>query len=231
MSGHSILYDYFRSSSCYRIRIALNLVGETAELRNVDLLNGAHKEKDYYAINPQGLVPFYKDGDVEIAQSMAILEYLNAKYPEAGLIQGSLEDQAYIRQMAMIVACDMHPYGNPRVWKGYLMGTLGHTEKDAMAWMHHWLHDGFKAYESFLKKQGKAGAFTWGDQPTMADICLIPQLYNARRFNLDLSAYETLRVIEKNCIIRDEFIEAAPEHHINAPAGLEPIHGRASPIL
>ncbi len=228
--AESILYDYFRSSSCYRIRIALYMVGETFEARSIDLLKGDHKADAYKEINPQGLVPFYKDEHCEIAQSMAILEYLNQKYPQAELLHGSIEDQAYIRQMVMIVASDMHPYGNPRTWKGYLMEKLGHSQEEAMEWMHYWLHEGFKAYETFLVKQQKSGLFTLGDKVSLADICLVPQLYNARRFNVDLSAYPLIQEIEKNCIVQDAFIKASPEHHSDAPQDLAPIHGIASPI-
>ena len=227
----SILYDYFRSSSCYRVRIALNIVYEDFQSRSIDLKNGAHKDDAYKSVNPQGLVPYYKDGDFELAQSMAILEYLNQKYPSAGLLYGTKEDQAYIRQMAMIIASDMHPYGNPRTWKGYLMDVMGHDQDEALSWMHYWLHQGFKDYEALLIKHGKSGQFTFGDKVSLADICLIPQLYNARRYGMDLSAYPMILDIEKNCIKKDEFIKAAPEHHSDAPKDLEPIHGLKSPIL
>lgn len=225
------LYDYFRSSACYRLRIALHLKGLDFKSIKVDLLKGEQLGEEYRKINPQGVVPYYVDGDVKLSQSLAIMEYLDAKYPDPPLVFGSDEEKAYIRQLALGIAADTHQLGHPKVWKGYLMGKLGMSEEQALEWVHHWVGNGLRGYEGILEQAGRAGPFSLGDAPSMADICLIPQLYAARRNGVDLEPYPTIRAIEKNCITMDAFIKAAPESHPDAPEGLEPIHGRASPLL
>lgn len=220
-----MLYDYFRSSSSYRVRIALYMKGLEFESKSIDLVSGEQRAADYKQHNPQGFVPTLVDGDVELTQSLAIMEYLDEKYPEPKLISGSTEDKAYIRQMALVVACEIHPLNNPKVWKGYVGKKLGADETQSMDWYHHWITEGFTAYEALLNKYGKAGKFTCGDTPSMADACLIPQIYNARRFNVDLSGFPKILEIEKNCMALDAFQKAAPESHPHAPEDLQPIHG------
>lgn len=225
------LYDYYRSSASYRVRIALAMKEIEYELVSVDLAGGAQKEQPYRAENPQGAVPYFVDDDVRIGQSLAIMEYLDEKYPQNPLIFGNAQDRAYIRQMALLVACDIHPLNNLKVWKGYVGKVLGAGEKQSQDWYAHWIHEGFTAYEALLEKQGMAGDFTCNDQPSMADLCLIPQIYNARRFNVDLSNYPRICAIEKNCMAMDSFQKAAPEAHRDAPDGLEVIHGPDAPFL
>ena len=222
------LYEYFRSSTSYRVRIALYLKGLEFKSVSVDLLKGEQKGDAFADVNPQGAVPYFIQGDVEIAQSQAIIEYLDEKYPDPALIFGSTEDKAYIRQMSSIISCEMHPFGNPSVWKGYLMGQKGFTQEEGVEWIHHWLHNGFKTYEGFLTKYNRHGSFTLGDQVSMADLCLMPQLYNARRFKMDLSAYPNTLKIEQNCVGLPAFVKAAPESHSDAPDDLEVIHGPQS---
>lgn len=225
------LYDYYRSSASYRVRAALAFKKVTYETVSVDLLKGEQKSDAYKQHNPQGFVPTLVDGDLELTQSMAIIEYLDDKYGDPKLVFGSAEDKAYIRQMAQVIACETHPLNNPKVWKGYVGAKLGADDQQMQDWYAHWVIEGLTAYEALLNKYGKAGKFTCGDQPSMADLCLIPQLYNARRFNVDLSPYPKTMDIEKNCIALEAFQKAAPESHPDAPADLEPIHGPDAPFM
>lgn len=224
------LYEYFRSSTSYRIRIALYLKNIAFESISVDLLKGEHKEETYKEINPQGVVPYFIYDDVEIAGSQAILEYLDDVYPDPLLLHGNAENKAYIRQMSGIISCEMHPFGNPKVWKGYLMGKKGFSMEDSMEWMHYWLQEGFNAYESFLTKYNHFGKFTSGDQVSMADLCLMPQLYNARRFGLPLDNYPNILKIEKNLLKVEAFQKASPESHADCPSNIEVIHGPNSAL-
>lgn len=225
------LYDYFRSSACYRIRIALYLKGLEFESIKIDLLKGEQLGDEYRKINPQGVVPYFVDGTVELSQSLSIMEYLDAKYSDPALVYGSEEDKAYIRQLAQGIACDTHQFGHPKVWKGYLMGKLGVSEDQAREWVHHWIHNGLRGYEGLLVKHGKAGQLSFGDQVSMADLCLIPQIYAARRNNVDLTGYPNIRHIERHCIELEAFQKAAPESHTDAPEDLEQIHGPNAPLL
>lgn len=225
------LYDYFRSSSSYRVRIALNLKGVTYECVHIDLVKGAHREKPYTDLNPQGLVPLLVDGDFKLSQSPAILEYLDEKYTANPFLPSDVEVRAHIRSLAMIIACDIHPVNNLKVWKGYVGKVLGADESQMKDWYAHWIHEGLKAYEAQLNLLGCAGEFSYGDSVTLADLHLIPQLYNARRFDVDLSAYPTILKIEKNCMALDVFQNAAPESHPNAPDGLEQIHGKHAAFI
>ena len=225
------LYDYYRSSASYRVRIALAIKDIDYEMVSVDLAAGAQKEGSYRAENPQGAVPLLVDGNFRLTQSLAIMEYLDEQYSDPALVFGDAQDKAYIRQMAQIIACDIHPLNNLKVWKGYVGKTLGADETQMQDWYARWIHDGFAAYETLLNTQGKTGDFTCGDQPSMADLCLIPQTYNARRFNVDLSNYPTICAIEKTCMGLEPFQNAAPEGHPDAPADLEPIHGVKAPLI
>lgn len=226
-----ILYDYFRSSSAYRVRIALYLKQLDFTSKSVDLVKAEQRSEEYLKLNPQGGVPFFVDGDVKFAQSLAMLEYLDETHPEPAIIYGAAEDKAYIRQLSYIIACDIHPLNNLKVWKGYVGKKLGADEAQLTDWYHHWINEGLKAYEATLAQNDKAGKFSFGDKPSMADICLIPQLYNARRFNVDLSAYPNILKIEKNCLAIEAFQKASPETHPDAPEGLEQIYGPSAAKL
>ncbi|MAE51273.1 MAG: maleylacetoacetate isomerase [Micavibrio sp.] len=226
-----ILHDYFRSSSSYRVRIALHHKRLDFEIRHVDLVQGQQRMDDYKALNPSAGVPTLIDGDFKLTQSPAILEYLEEEYPANPLMPADHQARAYVRQMAMIIATDIHPLNNLKVWKGYVGKILGADEQGLQAWYMHWIHEGFAAYESLLGASNLTGDFTLGDSPTLADVHLIPQLYNARRFKADLSAYPKICAIEKNCMRLESFQKASPESHPNAPNGIEIIHGPGAAFL
>jgi len=203
-----ILYDYFRSSAAYRVRIALNLKGVDYESRKVNLVDGSQKSADYRARNPQGLVPTLEiDGHV-LTQSLAIIDYLDARFREPPLAPGDPADRAHVLAMALTVACDIHPLNNLRVLK-YLSGVLEIDQPDRDNWYAHWIDEGLAALER-LAAPG-AGSFMFGDTPGLADILLVPQLYNARRFEIPLSHYPTLLRAEENAVRLDAFAAAHPD--------------------
>ncbi len=200
------LYDYFRSSAAFRVRIALNLKGLSCEQIPVDLRLAEQSQADYTAINPQGLVPALVVDKGILNQSLAIIEWLEESYPQSPLLPESAWDRARVRAMAYTVACDIHPLNNLRVLN-YLKGELDVSEEEKMAWYHHWIHEGFQA----LEQQVEAAPFCFGSQPTMADLCLVPQIYNAIRFKVDLTHYPRLTSIWEYCMSLKEFGSAAPE--------------------
>ncbi|MCB6182692.1 maleylacetoacetate isomerase [Leeia sp. TBRC 13508] len=206
------LYTYFRSSAAYRVRIACALKGVSPTPHFVHLLNhgGEQKQAEYSKINPNQTVPTLVTEEGAITQSLAILEYLEERYPNPPLLPVHSHDRAFVRSIALTIACDIHPINNLRVLQ-YLTGTLGIAEDAKNTWYQHWVMHGLNALESQLANHPASGDFCHGDQPTFADICLIPQLYNARRFKVDLSAYPTLTRIESNCLAISAFIEASPE--------------------
>ncbi|MGF1549660.1 MAG: maleylacetoacetate isomerase [Sphingomonadaceae bacterium] len=183
------LFDYHRSSASYRVRIALRMKGIAHETVAVDLREGAQREDAYRAKNPQGLVPMLEIDGTRIAQSLAIIAYLEATRPEPPLLPADPADQAQVRAMALVVACDIHPLNNLRVLE-YLKGPLGADDEARAAWYAHWVRSGFDALEQMARPH--AGRFLFGDAPTLADICLVPQLYNARRFEVPIGDYELL---------------------------------------
>jgi maleylacetoacetate isomerase len=203
-----ILYDYFRSSAAYRVRIALNLKGIDYESRQVDLREGEQKEGGYRALNPQGLVPMLEIDGHRLTQSLAILSYLDLRYQNQPLLPASAVERAHVLSMALTVACDIHPLNNLRVLK-YLKNELGQSQDEIDAWYAHWIGEGLPALEALAAP--RAGAFLFGDGPTMADVCLVPQLYNARRFNVSLDAYPTLLRADENASKLEAFATAAPE--------------------
>ncbi|WP_298285075.1 maleylacetoacetate isomerase [Acidocella sp.] len=203
------LYSYYRSSAAYRVRIALNLKGLRAEIVPVHLRHGEQRGEAYRALNPAGLVPWFTDGTVALAQSLAIIEYLEEAHPAPALLPAGLANRAYAREIAHIIACDIHPIGNLRVLDK-LSADHGATPEARAAWNRHWMAAGFGAIEARLEQT--AGAFAVGDAPGLADLCIVPQLYNARRFGLDLSPYPRLAAVEAAARALPAFIKAAPEH-------------------
>jgi len=203
-----ILYDYFRSSAAYRVRIALHLKGVDYESRQIDLREGAQRSDAYRSLNPQGLVPMMEIDGHRLTQSLAILNYLDLRYPNQPLIPASAEARAHVVAMALTIACDIHPLNNLRVLK-YLKDQLGHSQEEVDRWYAHWIAEGLSALEALAAP--RAGAFLWGDAPTAADVCLVPQLYHARRFNVPLDAYPTLLRADENANKLDGFVKAHPD--------------------
>ena len=204
------LYSYFRSSAAYRCRIALNLKGLPHETAFVHLIKdgGQHNAPAYRALNPQALLPTLEHDGRVITQSLAIIEYLDEIQPEPPLLPGSAEQRARIRAFAQAIACDIHPLNNLRVLN-YLKGHLGHDQAAADTWYRHWIKEGLEACEMLLP--AVATRYAFGDQPTMGDACLVPQLYNARRFKCDLSGVPRLVAIDAACMDLPAFAKAAPE--------------------
>jgi maleylacetoacetate isomerase len=203
-----VLFDYFRSSASYRVRIALNLKALEYEAAPVDLLHGRQKEAEYRARNPQGFVPMLEIDGRRITQSLAIIEYLEATRPEPPLLPLDPADAAHVRALALIVACDIHPLNNLRVLK-YLSGPLGQDEETRNVWYRHWVAEGLAALEA--QASPRAGRFLFGNSPTLADVCLVPQLFNARRFEVPLEAYPTLVQADAEASRLEAFAAAHPE--------------------
>jgi maleylpyruvate isomerase len=211
------LYDYFRSSAAYRVRIALNLKGVVPDERTfVHLRMGNQRAQDYLALNPQGLVPALAldDGQV-LTQSLAIIEYLNETHPEPPLLPADPVARARVRAIALQIACEIHPLNNLRVLN-YLTGTMGVSKEQKNGWYRYWVDVGFEALEKQLAREPETGRHCHGDMPTLADVCLVPQLANARRFAIDLSPYPTLTRIEAACNALPSFAEAAPSRQPDA---------------
>ena len=206
--SRAVLYDYYRSSAAYRVRIALNLKGVEYESRTVNLLNSEQKADDYRSLNPQGLVPMLEIDGHRLTQSLAIIIYLDQSFPDPPLVPRDPIDGAHVRAMALTVACDIHPLNNLRVLK-YLSNELGLPQDERDSWYIHWIREGLPALEAQAK--AGAGAFLFGDEPTVADICLVPQLYNARRFNVPLDDYPTLLRADENANKLDAFAAAHPD--------------------
>ena len=210
------LFDYFRSSAAYRVRIALNLKGVAPERASVHLRRGAQREDDYLAMNPQGLVPaLVTDGGDVLTQSLAIIEWLEETHPKPPLLPSDAAGRARVRSLALAIACDIHPLNNLRVLN-YLTGTLGATDAQKDGWYRYWCDVGLEALETRLARDSETGAFCHGATPSMADICLVPQLANARRVDLDLAPYPTLLRIESACTALPAFAAAAPARQPDA---------------
>lgn len=212
------LYSYFRSSAAYRVRIALHYKGLAFQTLAVHLLKegGEQKKSEYLQLNPQGLVPYLIDGEYGISQSLAILEYLEETYPQPALLPKNVADRAYVRSIAQAIACEIHPLNNLRVLD-YLKNTLGVDEQAKNHWYHHWCKTGLQALESQLQQRGKAGLFCLGQTPSLADVCLVPQWFNAQRFEVDLAPYPKLAEIVNNCLALESFARAAPAVQPDAP--------------
>jgi maleylpyruvate isomerase len=205
------LYDYFRSSAAYRVRIALNLKGLAFEREFVHLRKGAQRGEDYLAVNPQGLVPaLVTDDGTVLTQSLAIIEYLDETVASPPLLPRDALERARVRSLAQAIACDIHPIDNLRVLR-YLLNTVGVEEAQKDAWFKYWIDVGLEALEIAVSRDAATGRFCHGDSPTLADICLVPQLANARRVDMDLSPYPTLTRIDAECRKVRAFADAAPQ--------------------
>lgn len=211
------LYTYFRSSAAYRVRIALNLKGLKADYRFVHLVKegGEQHRSEYLAVNPQGLVPALADKGHVLTQSLAIIEYLEETHPQPPLFPKDALGRARVRALAQIVACDIHPLNNQRILK-YLEKEFRADEAARNTWYRHWIVEGFNALDKLLDGSPATGKFCHGDQPTLADVCLVPQVFNARRFKIDLGSFPSIERINAACLALQAFADAAPERQPDA---------------
>ncbi|TXG88749.1 MAG: maleylacetoacetate isomerase [Rhodocyclaceae bacterium] len=214
------LYTYFRSSAAYRVRIALNLKNLEYEAIPVHLVKdgGQHLKEDYRRVNPAGAVPALADRELSLSQSLAIIEYLDEAYPYPPLLPADPAARARVRAIALDIACEIHPINNLRVLK-YLTGQLGLTEEQKNAWYRHWVEVGLASVEARLTTGPNAamtGKFCHGDHPTLADCCLVPQVFNARRFGCRLDHVPTVVRIDAECRTLPAFVAAAPENQPDA---------------
>ncbi len=205
------LYGYFRSSAAFRARIALNLKGLDYESASVHLVKNGGEQfaPEYRALNQQSLVPVLQEGELTLTQSLAIIEYLDEVYPEPAFLPKAAAERARVRSLALMVACEIHPLNNLRVLR-YLVKDLKVTEAQKDEWYRHWVASGLAPLETRLANDAATGTFCHGEKPGLADICLVPQLANARRFNIALDAFPTLVRIEQNCMALKPFQDAAP---------------------
>jgi maleylacetoacetate isomerase len=208
------LFDYFRSSASYRVRIALRIKGLDYESAPVNLGEGAQKAANYRALNPQGFVPMLEMDGHRLTQSLAIIGYLEATRPDPPLLPADPGQAAHVRAMALTIACDIHPLNNLRVLK-YLVGPLEQEEAAKLRWMATWIGEGFAALEALAA--ARAGRFLFGDIPTLADICLVPQMYNARRFDVPVDAYPLLVRVDAEASALPAFAQAHPDRVAPAP--------------
>lgn len=211
------LYTYFRSAAAYRVRIALALKGVDAKQIPINLLQGEQHGEAYRNINPQGLIPalHVQEEAALLTQSLAIIEYLEERFPTPALLPSRAKDRARVRALAQVVACEMSPLNNRRVLL-FLTETLGIDESVKEQWMHHWFRLGFETLEAMLQ-DGKSGRFCHGDVPGMADCALVPQVYSARRFHFDLSPYAAVLRIHEACEMLSAFRTAHPDHQADTP--------------
>jgi maleylpyruvate isomerase len=203
------LYSFFRSSAAYRVRIALNLKGVDYEVVTVNLPSGAHRTDEFLTLNPQATVPTLDDDGTILWQSLAIIEYLDARFPEPRLIPVEPVARARVQAMAQLIACEVHPLNNLRVLK-YLRGELKLDDAAVSKWYSHWVAEAFRPLETFVA-QWSGGRYCFGDSLSLADVYLVPQMYNARRFNCDLAPYPTLVRIAEGLEREPAFARAAPQ--------------------
>lgn len=201
------LYTYFRSSAAFRVRIALNVKDLRYESLFVHLAKGEHRRPEYAKVNPQGLLPTLElDDGIRLNQSLAIIEYLEDKYPRPPLLPSDAVGKARVRGLAALVACEIHPLNNLRVLQ-HLKRSLGQSEEQVNAWYRHWIADGLAKLEAQLDPKAK---FAYGDAPTMADCCLVPQIFNAKRYDCDLAPYPTTMRVFEQCMRLEAFDRAQP---------------------
>ena len=212
------LYGFWRSSAVYRVRIALNLKGQAYETVPVHLVRdgGEQHAAAFAELNPQELVPVLKHGHRILRQSLAIIDYVDETWPEPPLLPSVARDRQRVRAISQMIACEIHPLNNLRVQK-YLETTFGATEAQREEWTRHWIIEGFQALEKVLADNPSTGTFCEGDVPTMADCCLVPQVYNANRFKVDMAKFPTIRRINEACLAMEEFDAARPEKQPDAP--------------
>jgi maleylacetoacetate isomerase len=212
------LYTYFRSSAAFRVRIALNLKGLAYDPVLVHLPKGEHRRPEYAEVDPQALLPTLVDGERALSQSLAIIEYLEETRPEPPLLPADAAGRARVRSLSLLVACEIHPLNNLRTLQ-HLKRALGQNEEQINAWYRHWIADGFAKLEADLnrdKSGGGTGRFCHGDAPTMADCCLVPQVFNAKRYSADLGPYPTLMRIFDACMKLEAFDRAQPSKQPDA---------------
>jgi len=203
------LYNFFRSGTSHRLRIALNLKGLASEYVAVDLRTDAHQQADFKALNPQGLVPaLVKDGKV-MTQTPAIIEWLEETHPMPALLPRDADARARVRALAAMVACDIHPINNRRILE-YLRHHLKADEAAINTWCAHWITQGFDAYEAFLRSDRQRGRFSFGDAPGLADVYLVPQVESARRFKVDMARWPLITAVDAACMALEPFQQAAP---------------------
>jgi len=205
------LYSYFRSSASYRVRIALNLKNLPYDYAPVHLLRdgGEQLKPAYRSLNPDAIVPTLVDDGHVLQQSLAIIEYLEETHPEPALLPKAPADRAYVRSVAQQIACEIHPLNNLRVLK-YLKHTLGVNDEAKDAWYRHWIEAGFATLEEHLAGDSRTGRLCFGDAPTVADACLVPQVFNAQRFKIDVTRFPTIQRIHDHASRLDAFARAAP---------------------
>jgi maleylpyruvate isomerase len=211
-TSSAVLYGYFRSSASYRVRIALALKGLSVRHKSVHLPGGEQNAPDYLRVNPAGLVPAWIDGDLRLSQSIAIIEYLDEIHPEPPLLPANAAARAIAREIAMTIASDVHPIGNLRVLNR--LTELGVDEPARAAWLKHWIIRGFETIETRLAQL--PGPFSIGDRPTLADVCIVPQVFSARRCGVDLAPYGRILGIEAAAAKLDAFAIAAPGSQADA---------------
>lgn len=209
------LYTFFRSSASFRVRIALNHKGLEYEPALVSLPKSEHLEARYKSVNPQGLVPALEDGPHLLTQSLAIIEYLDETHPGPKLLPSDPIARAYVRALSQIIACEIHPLNNLRSLK-YLRKAYGLDEEGVNGWYRHWIAEGFGMLEDFLGDNRKHGRYCFGDEITMADCCLVPQVFNAQRYDCDLKPYPTVMRLHQACMQLDAFIRAQPSQQPDA---------------
>ena len=205
------LYGYFRSSAAYRVRIALNLKGLSYDSIPVNLLKAEHLGEAFRALNPQGRVPVLDIGEAMLLQSPAIIEYLDEVHPDPPLLPADPRSRAAVRAAAGVIGCDIHPLNNLSVLN-YLKGPLGLDKEAVAAWYTHWIRQGFEALEAMIEP----GPFAFGPHPTIADIYIVPQVYNARRFHVGMDAYPRIAAVDEACASLDAFRSAAPDRQPDA---------------
>lgn len=212
------LYGYYRSSASYRIRIILNFKGLSWDYVPVMLNLGEHHEEAFRSINPMGFVPVLVDGDARLSQSPAIADYLEERHPSPPLLPGDAQQRARVREIQNLIGCDIHPLQNLRVLK-HLKSRYDEDDEGTAEWCRHWIGAGFRAIETLARERSSEGRYCVGDRATLADVWLVPQLYNAGRWALDLAPFPTLVGIGKHCGTLDAFAAAHPTRQPDAPPG------------